>query len=98
MNNFNYWAYFNMFSLHYQTFDYHKALESIKCCLSCLYLTKSVLSKDLSSKSGEKDISKAIGLCLNNYEAELVRLIMHLKQAKWKKGLNEIEILEEIIG
>lgn len=47
MNNLNYWGYFNLFSLYYQNFNYHLALDNIKCSLSCLYLVKAVLSKDL---------------------------------------------------
>jgi hypothetical protein len=50
-NHLNYWAYFNLYSLYFQSFNYRQALNSIKCALSCLYLTKAVLSKDLQSKS-----------------------------------------------
>ena len=65
-NNLNYWAYFNLFSLHHQSFNYILALSNLKCCLSCLYLDKAVLSKDFQGKHVEKDIGKAIGYSPNN--------------------------------
>jgi hypothetical protein len=43
----NYWAYFNLFSIHHQSYQYSAALDKLKCALSCLYLIKAVLSKDL---------------------------------------------------
>ena len=92
-DHLNFWAYFNLYSLHFQSFNYRQALNNLKCALSCLYLTKAVLSKDLQSINSEKDLGKALGLCSNNIQAKLVKLILLIHQNRWKIAINEIESL-----
>jgi hypothetical protein len=47
LDNLNYWAYFNLSSYLYRTYEYKESLNNLKCSLSCLHLIKAVLSKDL---------------------------------------------------
>lgn len=94
MDYLNFWAYFNLASYHLGHFNYTSALDNLKCSLSCLYLLKAVLCKDLENKSKEKDLVKAIALCNNNLEAELIRLLMYIRQNRWKSAHNQIEIVE----
>lgn len=93
MDYLNVWAYFNLASYHFCYFNYVWANNFIKCALSSLYLLKAALAKDQDIRNTEKDLGKAVGLCSNNLEAELLRLIIHIKQNRWKNAVNQIAIL-----
>lgn len=92
----NLWAYFNLASHQYRSFDYHHAYANLVCSLSCLYLLKAVLSKDLENRGREIDLGRAIGYCENNLEARLIRLALQIKQSRWKLAYNEVELAMEI--
>lgn len=95
LDSLSHWGYFNLASYYYRTNSYAEALENLHCCLSCLYLLKAVLSRDIENRNREIDLGRAIGYCQNNLQARYIRLLMQLKQNRWKMAANEVELALE---
>jgi tetratricopeptide (TPR) repeat protein len=91
----SHWAYFNLASYLFRTSSYAEALRTLHCALSCLYLLKAVLSRDLENRNREIDLGRSITFAPNNLQARFVRLLMQVKQARWKMAANEVELALE---
>ncbi len=54
-----------------------------------------MLSRDLENRNREIDLGRAITFAPNNLQARYVRLLMQVKQARWKMAANEVELALE---
>jgi tetratricopeptide (TPR) repeat protein len=95
LDSLSHWAYFNLASFLFRTSNFSEALRNLHCCLSCLYLLKAVLSRDLENRNREIDLGRAISYAQNNLRARYVRLLMQVKQGRWKMAANEVELALE---
>lgn len=71
-NYLNYVAYFNLFSLLYNSGQIVTAFDNLCCSLSCLYLIR--------AKKGRKelDVQRSIKYAENNPDAHVLKALMYL--------------------
>lgn len=67
-------AYFNLFSIQTRYEQWLPAYQSLCCSLSCLYLIKARNSKSI------QDAETSIQHAHNNYEAHVLKGLLHLQQ------------------
>jgi tetratricopeptide (TPR) repeat protein len=77
INPRNYIAYFNLFSILTKLVEDDEALSALCCSLSCLYLIRGKLTKNL------EDAEKSIAYCNSNTEAHVLKGLLLMQKEKY---------------